>query len=258
MNGQRALFKEAEQLATPTSSEVINRFSLFLESSVEYCKTLTDKDVCTLLIGHNAKRFDIPVIPRNSTSSFHEKMPSMRVLFGESLSIFQQLLRSKHPALKQADGQFCAVSQSALYECLFQEPFEAHDAFEDAKALSKMLFLSKLQLLEEFIVNHCKPISCDHALKYLQYLDRRHQILKSMEYKLNSPTSDEAITKSMAEKIAGNGLTYTDLSKLFNDFGTPGLISILLRPPTKDKKRPRVTKTARILAAIRRHFEAKL
>ena len=258
MNGQRTLFKEAEQLATLTSSEAISRFSLFLESSVEYCKTLTDKDVCTLLEGHNAKRFDIPVILRNSTSSFHEKMQSMRVLFGESLSIFEQLVRSKHPALKQAHGQFCAVNQSALYECLFQETFEAHDAFEDVKALSKMLFHSKLQLSEEFIVNHCKPISCDHALKDLQYLDRRHQILKSMEYKLYNPTGDGVISKSMAEKIAGSSLTYTDLSKLFKDFGTPGLISILSRPPTMDKKRPRMTKTARILAAIQRHFEAKL
>ena len=138
-----------------------------------------------------------------------------------------------------------------MYECLLQETFEAHDAFEDVKALSKMLFHSKLQVSEEFIVNHCKPISCDHALKDLQYLDRRHQILlKSMQYKLYNPTGDGVITKSMAEKIAGSGLTYTDLSKLLKDFDTPGLISILLRPPTKDKKRPRVTKTALILAAI--------
>ena len=156
VNGQRTLFKEAEQLATLTSSEAISRFSLFLESSVEYCKTLTDKVVYTLLMGHNARQFDTPVILRNSTSSFHEKRQSM-----------SQLVRSKHPALKQADGQFCAVNQSALYECLFQETFEAHDTFEDVKALSKMLFHSKLQLSEEFIVNHCKPISCDHALNDL-------------------------------------------------------------------------------------------
>ena len=58
-----------------------------------------------------------------------------------------------------------------------------------------------------------------------------------MEYKLYNSTGDGVITKSMAEKIAGSGLTYTDLS-------TPGLISILSKPLTKDKKRPRVTKTA--------------
>jgi hypothetical protein len=89
VNGQRRLFKKAEQLPTLTWSEAISRFSLFLESSIDYCKTLTDKDVCTILVGHNAKRFDIPVILQNSTSSFHEKIQSLGVLIGKSLSIFE-------------------------------------------------------------------------------------------------------------------------------------------------------------------------
>ena len=257
VNGQRTLFKEAQQLETLTSSEAISRFSLFLETSVDHCKTLTDKDACTLRIGHNAKRFDIPVILRNSTSPFHEKMQSLGVLFGENLSIFEQLVRSKHPTLQQANGQSCPVNQSALYECLFQETLEAHDAFEDVNALRKMLFDSKLSLSEKFIVNHCKPISCDHAFDDLQYLDRRYKILKSMEYKLYNATGDGVITKSMAEKIAGSGLTYDDLLKLFKEYGKTGLISILSKPPSINGKRPRVTKTARVLNVILRHFEAK-
>ena len=259
VNGQRTLFKEAQQLETVTSSEALSRFSLFLESSVDHCKTLTDKDVCTLLIGHNAKRFDVPVILRNSTSSFQEKMQSLGVLFGDSLSIFKQLIRGKHPALQQSDGQSCKVNQLALYECLFQKTYEAHDGLEDVNALRKMLFDSKLSLSEEFIVNQSKPISFDYALEDLQYLDRRHEILGSMQFKLYDPTGGGVITKSMAEKIAGSGLTYEDLLKLFKEFGKPGLISILSKPPTKggprNGKRPRVTKNARILTAILRHFE---
>ena len=126
--------KEAQQVATLTSSEAISRFGLFLESSIDYCKTLMDKDVCTLLVGHNAKRFDIPVILCNSTSSFHEKMQSLGVLLSERLSIFEEIVCNKHPALQQADGKSCPVKQSALYKCLFQETFEAHNAFEDVKA----------------------------------------------------------------------------------------------------------------------------
>jgi hypothetical protein len=99
-----------------------------------------------------------------------------------------------------------------------------------------MLFHSNLHLSEEFIVNHCKPISCDYALEDLQYLDKRHKILKSMEYKLYNPTGDEVITKSMAEKIAGSALMYDDLSKLFKDFGKLGLISMPLKPPTKNER----------------------
>ena len=256
MNGQRVLFKEAEQLTTLTLPEAMSRFTLYLEATIGHCRTTTDKNICTLLIGHNAKRFDIPVILRNTTTAFHEQLQSMNVCFGESLSIFEHLVERDHPALQQADGGRCALNQSAIYMCLFNEAFDAHDASEDVKALRRMLFSSPLQLPHNLIVNHCKPITLQWALKDMQYLDGRHKILKSFEHKLYSPSGDGVITKSMAEKIAGSGLTYQDLNKLFLEFGKEGLLSILARPPsTSKKKRPRVTKTARILTAIARHFE---
>ena len=95
---------------------------------------------------------------------------------------------------------------------------DAHDAYEDVKAHRQMLFSSPLQLSDAFIVSHCKPVSYEWAWKDLQYLDRRHEIMKSFEHKLYSPACDEVITKCMAEKIAGSGLTYQDLAKLFKDF----------------------------------------
>ena len=255
VNGQRTLFKEAQPLETVTSSEALSRFISFLESSVDRCKT--DKDVCTLLIGHNAKKFDVPVILRNSTSSFQEKMQSLGVFFGDSLSIFKQLIREKHRALQQSNGESCRANQLALYKCLFQKTYEAHDGLEDATALRKMLFYSKLSLSKKFIVNQSKPISFDYALENLQYLDRQHEIFESN--KLYDPTGGGVITEGMAKKIARSGLTYEDLLKLFKEFGKPGLISILSKPPTKGEpgngKRPRVTKNARILTAILRHFE---
>ena len=215
--------------------------------------------ICTVLIGHNAKRFDIPVLLRNSTSGFHEKLKAMGVLFGDSLSLFEQVVSSNHPALQQPDGKISATNQSALYKCLFAETFEAHDALEDVTALRKMMFSSKLKLSEKLIVTHCKLISCHDALQNLCYLDRRHELMKTFESKLYSRTGDGVITKSMAEKIAGSGLTYDDLLKLFTEFGREGLIAILSNPPTtnKESNRPRVTKTARILTAVLHHFEEK-
>ena len=60
----------------------------------------------------------------------------------------------------------------------------------------------------------------------------------------------------MAEKIAGSGLTYEDLTKLLREFDKEAVVSILARSPSTSKtKQPRVTKTGRILAAIVRHFE---
>ena len=87
VNGQRTLFKETQQLVTLNLDELLSRFTRFLESLINCYQRLTDQNICTVLLGHNTKRFDIPVllghntkrfdIPvllRNSTNSFKEKL----------------------------------------------------------------------------------------------------------------------------------------------------------------------------------------
>ena len=257
VNGQRTLFKETQQLVTLTLDELLSRFTRFLESLINCYQRLTDQNICTVLLGHNTKRFDIPVLLRNSTNSFKEKLQSIDVLFGDTLSLFEHLVNSKQPDLQQPDGKFSALNQPALYQCLFGEEFDAHDALEDVKALRRMIFSSKLRLSEEIIFAHCRPISYRDAFRDLQYLDQRNSLMKTFEFKLYNPAGDGDITKSMAEKIAGSGLSYDDLAKLFANFGRNGLIAILSKPPTANREtdRPRVTKTTRIITAIAKHFE---
>ena len=81
--------------------------------------------------------------------------------------------------------------------------------------------------------------------------------MKTFEFKLYNLAGDGDITKSMAEKISGSGLSYDDLTKLFTNFSRNGLIAILSKPPTANREtdRPRVTKTTRIITAIAKHFE---
>ena len=143
---------------------------------------------------------------------------------------------------------------------MFDETFEAHNAFKNVKALRKMIFESQLELSEEIIVNNSEPISCEFALQDVHYLDRRRDNPKSPEHKLYNPTGDGVITKSRAVKIAGSGLSYDDLAKLFIKFGKAGLVSILFKSPStmNDPTQPRGTKTKGILAAIQRHFEDKV
>ena len=237
--------------------ELLSRFTRFLESLINCYQRLTDQNICTVLLGHNTKRFDIPVLLRNSTNSFKEKLQSIDVLFGDTLSLFKHLVNSKQPDLQQPDGKFSALNQPALYQCLFGEEFDAHDALEDVKALRRMIFSSKLRQSEEIIFAHCRPISYRDAFRDLQYLDQRNSLMKTFEFKLYNPAGDGDITKSMAEKIAGSGLSYDDLAKLFANFGRNGLIAILSKPPTANREtdRPRVTKTTRIITAIAKHFE---
>lgn len=162
----------------------------------------------------------------------------------------KDLLQQKHPALQLPSGQLCKSNQSSLYSHLFNEDFEAHDALEDAVALQKIIFKSPLQLSEEKIVNCSAVISISQALDNLTYLDRRHELLETF-----NPTEKIRITQSMAQNVAGTGLFYGNLRDLYLKSDAKGLLAILGMPSSQcSSKRPRVTRTKRILAAILNHF----
>ena len=253
VNGKRTLFKNNEALETLTCQEATSRFVKYVNSCIRSSKARTSKDVCTILIGHNARRFDIPILLRNSASEIHVEMQALGICFGDSLPLFEHLSKTKHPALTKSNGKRCPSNQSSIYESLFNEKFDAHDAKEDVIALQRILFSSPINLTEQDIVTHCKPISTVDALKDTQYLDNRHRLLQTMKHKLYSEvTSNETpITKSMAEKIAGSGLSYEDLQHLYTNHGKKGLIAVLSKPPTtSENNKPRVTKTPKILSSI--------
>jgi hypothetical protein len=141
---------------------------------------------------------------------------------------------------------------------LFNETFDAHDALEDVIALRRILFASPLRLSEEDIVSHCKPVSSSDALNDCQYLDKRHELMQTLKGKLYSDAgNDGAISTSMTEKIAGSGLNFFDLQRVFAEFGKKGLFARLSKPPTSHQQstKPRVTKTPRILSSILTYFE---
>ena len=128
-------------------------------------------------------------------------------------------------------------------------------------ALRRILFSSPMNLTEQVIITLCKPISSSDALKDSQFLDQHYQLLLTMKYKLYSDAASNRapITKSMAEKIAGSGLSYHDLKQLYIKHGKKALITVLSKPPTASQtNKPRVTRTPRILASILKHFEHTL
>ena len=140
---------------------------------------------------------------------------ALNVYFGDSQILVKQLLKDKHPALQLSESASCKSNQSALYSHIFKEKFEAHDALEDVKALRKIIFHSTLQLNEERLVNWSGVISVEQALASMSYLDRRHEILQKFSGRLFDSRDDNgAIKQSMAQKIAGSGLSYSHLKEL--------------------------------------------
>ena len=257
VNGERKLYKDDKVVTAIPFDNAISQFKSYLSQSINIAKNSTNKQVRTILIGHNASTFDTPILLRNAGKEFTSELQSMDVWFADSLSLFKELIKNRLPALQNPDGTFPKPNQSSIYKALFNQTFDAHDALEDVLALTKILFSSKLELSNRTIVENSSLANANHAFQDLVYLDSRHRILQSFRSKLYNPErNDGAITKSIAEKIAGSGLAYEDLKNVFSRYGKEGVLAILSRPPSCSTSRsPRVTRTGRILAAIIAHFQ---
>ena len=196
-----------------------------------------------------------PILLRNARNEFAQILQSQEVYFADSLTLFKALIKCKHPSLSinNDNTRFPKANQSSIYEALFNEAFDAHDAVEDVFALRKILFSSRLDLCTETIVNESSLVSIAHAVEDMNSLDHRHNIMQSFDGNLYHPRSNGPLTKNMVEKIAGSGLSYEDLKRTFIKYGKEGIEAILSKPPTclsANSKAPRVTRTSRILAVI--------
>ena len=68
---------------------------------------------------------------------------------------------------------------------------------------------------------------CLHAENDMKYLDHRHALLQTFKGKLFHPTDASFPVKhQIVEKIAGSGLSYQDLTNIFDKFGEKGLIGV--------------------------------
>lgn len=252
INGIRKLLKENQPVETVSLDKALQEFHTFLSQ----VKCSSQKETCIVLIGHNSSTFDTPILLRRSDENFRSKLSNLNVYFGDSQILVKHLLKDKHPALQLSESASCKSNQSALYSHLFNEEFEAHDALEDVKALEKILFHSTLQLNKEKLVNCSGVIGVEQAIASMTYLDRRHEILQTFSGRLFDPRDDSgAIKQSMAQKIAGSGLSYSHLKELYLKFGTKGLLAISMPPSQNTARKPRVTRTKRILDAIANHFQ---
>jgi len=210
INGERKLYKDDKVVRATVYLlilRLLNSRAISHNIYISITKDTTNKQVHIVLIGHNASTFNTPILLRNAGKGFSSDLQSMDVWFADSLSLFKELIKSQLPSLRNADGTFPKTNRSSLYKTLFNKTFDAPDALEDVLAQRKILFSSKLELLNEIIVENSALTDTSHAFEDLEYLDGRHKILQLLRGKLYNPErNDGAITKSIAEKIARSGL----------------------------------------------------
>ena len=191
------------------------------------------QDNCVpIVIGHNSATFNVPILLRNSDTSFKDKIIEMNVHFAGSQHLMKELIKGRHRALELEKGGFCKPNQRSLYTHLFHEQFDAHDALEDVRALKRIIFDSSLNLSRKTIVENSNVTAVSHALEKMLYLDRRHELLQTFRNKLfNESDKNGPITKSMAQNIAGSGLSYNDLRNLHTTSRKRGIVACLIHLP---------------------------
>ena len=237
-----------------TSRKSLENFLTYLEETVRRVKG--DNNIRTVLIGHNSQVFDTPTPLRQGGHQLCEKLSCLNVFFSDTLPVMKNLVKRKHLYLVSSDGSTVKLNQQSIYQTLFHEPFPAHDAMEDVRALRRIVFDSRLNISEDMSTEHMS--TTQYAENNKKYLDRRYELLQTFRGTLFHPTNAEfPIKQYIAEKIAGSGISYRDLKNVFEKFGAKGLVGVLSLPPfTATSKAPRVTKTTRILVKIVEHFKA--
>ena len=254
-NNQRVLCYDGIQVMSVSVEQCLKNFIAFL--------SVSPAASTTVLIGHNATVFDTPTLLRSGGRSFADKLSMQNIVFADSLPLARTLLKARHPSLSsliQANNNLCKTDLSSLYQCLFNDQFNAHDALEDVKALRRILFSSSLKLTNAEIVEKGNPRSAIFVFEDMKFLDDRHRRAQTFCGNLYTSGTDDGLVKfRVLQKIAEGGLCYNDLKNLFKKAGRARLVVILAMAPSTafSSRSPRGSRNENTLMAIIRHFEGQ-
>ena len=213
VNGQ--LYHDGKAVNTISIKETLTEFINFL-------KTFPNP----VFIGHNIKAFDLIFLYNNLVKyELWETFVSIVVGFVDTLLIFKK----EFPKRK-------SYKQEVLLSELMDKTYSAHNVLNDVKALQELLELVK-STLPKNIFNLSMIVNSVNA-------ETQKATLKPVE-------DCKAISKTMACKIAKNGLNYNHLKIAFERNGFDGLVVVLRE---KVNGIARVTKQGKIIQKIYQHF----
>ena len=152
------------------------------------------------------------------------------------------------PLLKAHIPGLSSYSVSSIFTHITKDVFQAHDAEADVAALRTILRDSKAtapDILQPY------SMTLESTAARCTYLRERNERLSTLKPPL---VTSKVISLQTASKIAGSGLTYTDLEIVHRRSGQEGLAA-LLQESVNGK--PRVTRTARIHQAIFKYFDGR-
>lgn len=133
INGERRLFKENKEVSAVSLGEAASNVLSFISQFVDRPKYQTNKNVETVLLGHNSW------ILKKFWCWCHWKISEDGHLFCRFSYVVQNTKQKKLPCLQNTDGTFPKLHNSSLYSFLFAISFGVHDDLEDVLTLRKII-----------------------------------------------------------------------------------------------------------------------
>ncbi|XP_045176635.2 uncharacterized protein LOC123537131 [Mercenaria mercenaria] len=194
----------------------------------DFC-TWLEKFNNVILVAHNGRRFDFPVII-SAINNVQLQERFFKCVSGctDSLSVFR----------KQYPGR-SSYKQIDLVHDILGATYGAHDATEDVRALGHLL---KHSASHQTVL----PFSFSPEAVYKNQIYNRE---KSKNFPSLSVLVSSGICKlNIAENIAGSGLNLEHLRTIFSREGEDGLTNIFISKNSDGQ--PRVTNTKRVLESV--------
>ena len=236
--GRKTLLRRGKELEAVSQTQGLSDFCSFLKQQ--------SRSFQVVLIAHNGEKFDFPVlINALRRNNLLELFLATGVVLVDSLKIVSTEMKQKGSPLYSCKSK----SLSDVYEVLLKEKFDAHDAQEDATALSRILFQSPLQVSVERIQTHAVP-----AELFVKKMNSAQEAKSRKSTLHRLPVSE-----GMKEKMGKAGLDYETMQGVYKKGGTKALLAVLALPESfeqiqEKRSKPRVTKNLNILTAVVNYF----
>lgn len=182
-----------------------------------------------VLVAHNGRRFDFPVL-LSALSFIGKRDDFVECVIGfiDSLSVFRKLYPRE--SLKQED----------LVSKKLGLTYDAHNATADVALLRQLLQHTQMTS-NEFLQHSYPPIDVINSMHFSKEKSKNLQSLTCL-------VSSGVCKLNMAENIAGSGLKLAHLQTVFNRAGEDGLRDIFVAKNSEGA--PRVTSCKKVLDEV--------
>ena len=202
-----------------------------IQSALEDLCTWLEQYDNVVLLAHNGRKFDFPVlVSAVGKNNLYDRLCTCVLACVDSLSLFKKIFPNES-----------SYKQEALVQNILQQKYNAHDAIADVQALGSLYtFPSDLPVKDVFA--HSFTLKAIHLNQV--HLKEKARHLPS----LSIIVANSVCKSSTAENIASSGLNLGHLRTIFTRDGQDGLLNVFQGKNSEGQ--PRVTNAKRVLESV--------